>query len=142
MGVEIQKKIINDMLLKTANDMRLIAAKLVPYMMVKGNTMDICAFNGFTDELASNIEAQVSRNNTAHFAAPTILAEHIDTFLFNLGMCICRTYHDMCDNCQNQETCLRANNKPTSSPHIVPISKKPAPKKPKVHDDDDTDEFL
>jgi len=141
MGVEIQNKIINKMLTKTANDMRLIAAKLIPYMMMKGNTADICHFNDFTDDIAGLIESHVSKDNKEHFVAPTILDEHIDAFLFNLAICLCRSYSDVCDNCPDQETCLRTTSRPTASPHIVPMSQNTEPKKPKAQDDD-TDEFL
>jgi len=141
MGVEIQNKVINNMLTDTANDMRLIAAKLIPFMMMNGNTMDICKFNDFTDEIAGLLEAQVSNDNKTHFASPTMLEDHIDTFLFNLAMCLCRSYSDICEHCPDKATCQRADIEQSKDPHIVSISKAQEPKTPKTQDDD-TDEFL
>ena len=109
MGVEIQNEVINKMLTDTSNDMRLIAAKLIPYMMMKGNVEDICRFNDFTDKIAGLIESNISNDNKRHFIAPTILDDHIDAFLFNLGMCLCQMYNSICEDCPDYDICQRKN---------------------------------
>lgn len=122
MGVEIQNKIINEMLTGTANDMRLIAAKLIPYMMMKGHVEDICRFNDFIDSTAGLIESNISNDNKKHFIAPTILDDHIDAFLFNLGMCLCKVYSNICESCPDYDICQRKNDISKDQEHCKVIS--------------------
>lgn len=115
--MSIQNDVSNKMIEDASERMRIIAANLIPLVSSVGDPMDICDFNEFVHKSSSHLEKEVYHNKQLNesfsFTGPVILKHATNTFLFNLGMVLCRMYNDVCENCPDYETCQgRKGSKP------------------------------
>lgn len=125
MGIEIHNEAVNKMINETANNIRNISAQLMPLMTITGHPMEICQFNDYANQIATALEDEVvSNNKKPSFSAPLAVSYSSNMFLLNLGMCLCRSYYDLCENCPNIQDCEKRiiKDNPTTSNKVVPLT--------------------
>lgn len=105
MGIEIQNNELNKMITETSDNIRTISAKLFPLMTIAGHSIEVCQFNNYTNDIADLLESEIMYDDKKPFQATSTIDNCINSFLFNLGMCLCRCYKNVCSECSEFDCC-------------------------------------